>query len=72
MMKETEILPTLSSGHSPILSKGKGFGKFNNSLLLNEEFVAKMKKDIHFNIKESNSWNINVSHRFDRNVLNEK
>ena len=55
MMKETEILPTLSSEHSPILSKGKGLGKFNNSLLLNEEFVAKMKKDIHFNIKESNN-----------------
>ena len=49
-IKDTEILPTLSSDHSPILfslliteppSKGQGLWKFNNSLLLNEKFAKK-------------------------------
>ena len=67
-IKDTEILPALSSDHSPILfslvsskpaSKGKGLWKFNNSLLLNEEFVAKMRNYIHLKINEMNHKNIN-------------
>ena len=67
-VKDTDILPALSSDHSPILfflistepaSKGKGLRKFNNSLLLNEEFVAKMRNYINLKINEMNHENIN-------------
>ena len=67
-IKDTEILPALSSDHSPIFfslvstkpaSKGKGLWKFNNSLLLNEEFVTKMRNYIHLKINEMNHENIN-------------
>ena len=67
-IKDTEIVPALSSDHSPILfslvstepaSKGKGLWKFNNSLLLNEEFVTKMRNYINLKINEMNHENIN-------------
>ena len=67
-IKDTEILPASSSDHSLIFfslvstkpaSKGKGLWKFNNSLLLNEEFVTKMRNYIHLNINEMNRENIN-------------
>ena len=67
-IKETEILPALSSGHSPIVhslvstepaSKTKELWKFNNSLLLNEEIVTKMRTCIHLKINEMNHENIN-------------
>ena len=67
-IKETEILPELSSGHSPIVyslvstepsSKRKELWKFNNSLLLNEEIVTKMRTCIHLNINEMIHENIN-------------
>ena len=67
-IKDTEILPALSSDHSPSLFslvnteptlKGKELWKFNNSLLLNEEFFTKMKNYIHLKIKEMNHENIN-------------
>ena len=57
----------LSSNYSPILiclvsteptSKGKGLWKFNNSLLLNGEFVTKTRNYIHLKIKEMNHENI--------------
>ena len=66
-IKDTEILPALSSDH-PIFftlvsteptSKGKRLWKFNNSLLLNEEFVTKMRNYIHLKINEMNHENIN-------------
>ena len=67
-MKDTEVLSAFSSDLSPILfslvstkpaSKGKGLWKFNNSLLLNEEFVTKMRNYIHVKINEMNHENIN-------------
>ena len=67
-IKETEILPALSSGHSPIVyslvstepaSKTKELWKFNNSLLLNEEIVTKMRTCIHLKINEMIHENIN-------------
>ena len=67
-IKDTEILPTLSSDHSPIFfslvstkpaSKGKRLWKFNNSLLLNAEFVTKMRNYIHLKINEMKHENIN-------------
>ena len=67
-IKDTEILPASSSDHSLIFfslvstkpaSKGKGLWKFNNSLLLNEEFVTKMRNYIHLKINEMNHENIN-------------
>ena len=67
-IKDTEILPALSSDHPPIFftlvsteptSKEKRLWKFNNSLLLNEEFVTKMRNYIHLKINETNHKNIN-------------
>ena len=67
-IKDTEILPALSSDHFPILfsldstepaSEGKGLWKFNNSLLLNEEFVTKMRNYIPLKLNEMNHENIN-------------
>ena len=67
-IKETEILPALSSGHSPIVyslvsaepsSKRKELWKFNNSLLLNEEIVTKLRTCIHLKINEMIHENIN-------------
>ena len=67
-IKDTEILPALSSDHSPILfslvstepaSEGKRLWKFNNSLLLNEEFVTKIRNCIYLKIYQINHENIN-------------
>ena len=67
-IKDTEILPALSSDHSPILfslvsteptSEGKGLWKLNNFFLLNEEFVTEMRNYIHLKINEMNHENIN-------------
>ena len=66
-LKDTERSP-LSSDHSPIFcslvstepaSKRKGLWKFNNSLLLNEDFVTKMRNCIHLKVNEMNHENIN-------------
>ena len=66
-IKDTEILPALSSDHFPIFfsllstkptSKEKGLWKFNNSLLLNEEFFTKMRNYIDLKINETNHENI--------------
>ena len=54
-VKKTEILNALSSDHSPvfcsfvnngIFARGSGIWKFNNSLLLNTEFIKKLKTHI--------------------------
>ena len=67
-IKDTEILPALSSDHSPIFfalvstepaSNGNEIWKFNNFLLLNEEFVTKMRNYVHLKINEMNYENIN-------------
>ena len=67
-IKDTEILPALSSDHSPILfslvstepaSEGKRLWKFKNSLLLNEEFVTKIRNCIYLKIYQINHENIN-------------
>ena len=67
-IKEFENLRALSSDHSPIVhflvstepaSKRKELWKFNSSLLLNEEFVPKMRNYIHLKINELNHENIN-------------
>ena len=51
----TDILPALSTGHSPLLislvndksdKNGNGFWKFNNSLVCDAVYVEKMKKII--------------------------
>ena len=51
-VKNTEILNALSSDHSPIFcsfvnndtfARGSGVWKFNNSLLLNTQFVKKLR-----------------------------
>ena len=60
-VKKTEILYALSSNHSPVscsfvnkdtFACGLGVWKFNNSLLLNTEFVKKLKT--HIEIVKSN------------------
>ena len=60
-VKKTEILNTLSSDHSPVFcsfvnndtfARGSCVWKFNNSLLLNTEFVKKLKT--HIEIVKSN------------------
>ena len=67
-IKDTEILPALSSDHFPIFfslvstesaSKGKWLWKFNNSLLLNKEFVTKMRNYVHLKINGRDHENIN-------------
>ena len=54
-VKKTDILNALSSDHSPVFcsfvnkdtfAHGSGVWKFNNSLLLNTEFVKKLKINI--------------------------
>ena len=64
-VKKTEILNALSSDHSPvfcsfvnndIFARGSGVWKFNNSLLLNTEFVKKLKthiKTVKSNLQEN-------------------
>ena len=42
-----------------LASRGKGLWKFNNSLLLNEEFVTKIRRVIHLKINEINHGKIN-------------
>ena len=76
-IKYTEILPALSSDHSPILlclvstkpaSQGKGLWKLNNFLFLNEEFVTKMGNYIHLEINEMKK--ILMMIKFDVSFLN--
>ena len=67
-VKKTEILNALSSDHSPvfcsfvnndIFARGSGVWKFNNSLLLNTEFVKKLKthiKTVKSNLQENSSF----------------
>ena len=52
LIQKSEFLNAFSTDHSPVFcsieacsqfEKGSGLWKFNNSLLLNEEFVAKLK-----------------------------
>ena len=64
-VKKTEILNAVSSDHSPvfcsfvnndIFARGSGVWKFNNSLLLNTEFVKKLKthiKTVKSNLQEN-------------------
>ena len=67
-VKKTEILNALSSDHSPvfcsfvnndIFARGSGVWKSNNSLLLNTEFVKKLKthiKTVKSNLQENSSF----------------
>ena len=67
-VKKTEILNTLSSDHSPVFCSfvkndtfncGSGVWKFNNSLLINTEFVKKLKTRIEIvksNLQENSSF----------------
>ena len=67
-VKKTEILNALSSDHSPvfcsfvnndIFARGSGVWKFNNSLLLNTEFVKKLKthiKTVTSNLQENSRF----------------
>ena len=59
-VKKTDILASFATDHSPILfslnqmsefSHGKGLWKFNKSLLLNKEYVEKIKEHILLTIK---------------------
>ena len=52
-VKNTDVLPFLLTDHSPITflyckneesNTGRGFWKFNNSLIENEEYAHQMKK----------------------------
>ena len=54
-VKNTDVLASLLTDHSPITfscfsneesNRGRGFWKFNNSLIENEEYVLQMKKII--------------------------
>ena len=65
-IKDTEIIPALSSDHSLILysSVSKGF----HSLLINEEFVTKMRNYIHLKVNKMNHENINAA-KFDGYLL---
>ena len=61
-IKDTEILPVLSSDHSPIffsIVSTEPASKGNTSLLLNEEFVTIIRNYIHLKIDELNYENIN-------------
>ena len=54
-VKNTDVLASLLTDHSPIIfsyfkneesNRGRGFWKFNNSLIENVEYVLQMKKII--------------------------
>ena len=62
--EKTDILPSFVTDHSPILfslnqmiefSQGKGLWKFKKSLLLNKEYVEKIKEHILLKIKMSDN-----------------
>ena len=66
-VKNTDVLASLLTDHSPISvsyykneesNRGRGFWKFNNSLIENEEFVQQMKKYISDTLNELFNENI--------------
>ena len=75
-LKKTEILNALSSNHSPFFcslvnndtfARGSGVWKFNNSLLLNAEFVKKLKTHIRIvksNFQENSSFSNHSKWKF--------
>ena len=64
-VKNTDVLAALLTDHSPITfsyfkneERGRGFWKFNNSLIENEEYVHQMKKFISDTFNELFNENI--------------
>ena len=66
-VKNTDVLASLLNDHSPVAysyckneesNRGRGFWKFNNSLIENEEYVHEMKKFISDTLNELFKENI--------------